>query len=244
MQNGTRRSPRRDKGQGPLTLAELARLRQAVYRLLSQCLLYPDAQRLPTIATAAGEMNRLAHVWNSFAFFHEWSHLLHRLEELRYREPSAIQDEYLSSFVVNSAGLPCPIYESAYLGDDPSAAGWLLAQLEGEYAQVGLSTSLARREPPDHAAVELEFMAFLCRREAEAWEAEALPQALASLQRQRSFAKHHLACWFPQFARRATAHKPDSIFAAVGQAARAFLAHDSDLLDSLQQRFESVAEAP
>ncbi|MFQ5860738.1 MAG: molecular chaperone, partial [Dehalococcoidia bacterium] len=146
-------------------------------------------------------------------------------------------------FVVNRAGIPCPIYESAYLGEDPSAKGWLLAQLEGEYAQVGLSPSPALREPPDHAAVELEFMAFLCSCEAEAWEEKDLPKALRECQRQRTFLERHLAWWFPQFACKVAATNRDSVFATAARATTAFLAHDSDLVDALLQQLEGVREA-
>ncbi len=235
---------RQDSGEGPVALTDLARLRQGAYRLFSQSLRYPDEGRQETMATVAGELRGQGQVWASFPFFLEWDSFLQSLEEIGDRDPVSIQGEYVFSFLTNPSGVPCPIYESAYLGDDPSAAGWLLVRLESEYAKMGLSTVRTVQEAPDHVAVELEFMAFLCQREAEAWEENDLPQALQECRRQSNFLRKHLVWWVPEYARRLAALDQLSVFAAASRALWAFLVYDGDILDALHQRFEGVAEVP
>ncbi|MFQ5874897.1 MAG: molecular chaperone, partial [Dehalococcoidia bacterium] len=210
--------------------------------LFSQSLLYPDEERLANMSNAARELDRQDQAWAAFPFFPQWSRFLRCLKDLANQDPVAIQNEYVSNFQVNRAGIPCPIYESAYLEEDPSLIPSLLADLEGEYAQVGLFPSPVLREPPDHAAVELEFMAFLCSREAEAWQEQGHPELLQMLQRQRDFLKHHLSRWFAEFARTVAATNRDSVFAAATAATWSFLAHDHDLLGSLIQRVVGVEE--
>jgi len=67
---------------------------------------------------------------------------------------------------VESADLPA--YESAYCGSDIFRQAQQMADIAGVYRAHGLTVGGARRERPDHVAVELEFMAFLTAKEADA----------------------------------------------------------------------------
>jgi TorA maturation chaperone TorD len=223
-----------------VSLADLARLRQGTYRLFSQSLLYPDQARLETLATVAEEIDPRDEAWSGFAFAQEWRRLLHCLGQFRCPGATAIQSEYVSLFLVGGAGVPCPIYESVYLEDDPSAAGWLLAQLEKEYGLMGLAPSPYLKEPPDHAAVELEFMSFLCSREAEAWNRQRVAEAVQIVEHERAFLARHLTRWFPGLARRVAAVNHESRFAVITQTVCSFLLHDTDLVAALLERFHGV----
>ena len=225
-------------------LESLTRLRQAAYRLFSQSLVYPDTERVETIGIVAGELARQSEPWAGFAFFREWDLFLDALAGLGPQQAAALQGEYTSSFQVNRPSVPCPIYESVYVAAEPSATALLLAQLEADYARAGLVTSQSPRQAPDHAAVELEFMSFLCAREAEFWEAEDIRQARQFLKTERRFLRAHLNRWFPQFACGVNALNPDGVFASATRAAGAFIVHDGDLIDGLLLRFDAVREAP
>ncbi|HJN88311.1 MAG: molecular chaperone TorD family protein [Dehalococcoidia bacterium] len=225
-------------------LESLTRLRQAAYRLFSQSLVYPDTERVETIGIVAGELARQSEPWAGFAFFREWDLFLDALAGLGPQQAAALQGEYVSSFQVSRPNVPCPIYESVYLAPEPAAAALLLAQLEIEYARAGLAASSSPRQAPDHVAVELEFMSFLCAREAEFWEAEDIRQARQFLKTERRFLRAHLNRWFPQFACGVNALNPDGVFASATRAAGAFIVHDGDLIDGLLLRFDAVREAP
>tara|TARA_B100000315_G_scaffold164061_2_gene152662 strand:- start:166 stop:870 length:705 start_codon:yes stop_codon:yes gene_type:complete len=229
---------------GSTALPDLTHRRQAAYRLFSQSLVYPDTTRLETIGIVAGELARQSEPWAAFAFFQEWKQFLRALSGLSRQEATALQGEYISSFQVNRPSVPCPIYESVYLAEKPAAAAMLLAQLEVDYARAGLVASQSPRQAPDHVAVELEFMSFLCAQEAESWEAEDIRQARTFLRKERRFLKAHLERWIPAFAGRAKALNPDGVFASAAQAVAAFIVHDGDLIDGLLRRFEGVREVP
>jgi TorA maturation chaperone TorD len=97
-----------------------------------------------------------------------------------------------------------------------------------------LSPSL--KELPDHAAVELEFMAFLCSREARTREEEALEEGLQVLEQQRAFLDQHLGRWFPAFARQVARAGGEGLYAVTAEAAHAFVHHDQDWVALILER--------
>lgn len=232
-----------DDDQETLDVGDLARFRQAAYRLFSTMLLYPDGERLKTVTTVAGELGDQTDFLATFSFFIQWKELLDVLRGLQGVNATAIQEQYVQIFMVNPDYAPCLPYESAYAeeGGDP---GWTAVELERAYAAAGLSISPSLKEAPDHAAVELEFMSFLCSQEASAWEARHLDEGIDALKRQSAFLEGHLGRWFPVFARRVAEKDSSKIYATVTRAAEAFISHDRGLVEALVDRFESRAETP
>ena len=217
-----------------MPLAHLTRFREGTYRLLSQTFLYPDEQRMRAVAATARELRREgATSLARFAFFGEWSRLLRFLGDFIERRIEDIQREHVSLFVVNAQGVPCPPYESVYRERAGRPTGWLLAQVEREYAAAGLAPSPDLGELPDHVAIEMEFMAVLCGREAQAWEERDLTQGVVALRRQKAFVGSHLAVWVPEFARQVTETDSGGVYAVVGEGAAAFISYDGDLLEAL-----------
>lgn len=225
-----------------MTLVELARLRQGCYRLCGALWLYPDAERLAHLVAAArawqGENAFLA----AFAFFGPWQRLLTALHGLTEAEAAALAATYVRLFLVNPDGGLCQAHESFYLGARGSAAGWSAAQLEREYAAAGLQLAPALQELPDHAAVELEFMAFLCQQEARAWEEKAVTVGLQTLERQGAFLRQHLGRWFPAFARQVAAADAADLYAITANAVTAFLPHDQELVALLLEKVQAGAD--
>jgi TorA maturation chaperone TorD len=221
--------------QGRMPLAHLARFREATYRLLSQTFLYPDEECLREAAAAASELRREGVALARFAFFDRWSELLRFVEGLSQRETAKIQQEFVPLFLVNPQGVPCPPYESVYRDPTGWPTGWLLAEVEREYAAAGLAPSPDLGELPDHVAVELEFIAVLCGREAQAWEEESLSLGIGALRRQKAFLDSHLALWLPGFARQVTAAVGGGVYAVISQGAEVFVSHDRDLIGTLAE---------
>lgn len=92
----------------------------------------------------------------------------------------------------------CPPYETEYCSSaEAFFRAQQLADIAGFYQAFGLQTTQACPERPDHLALELEFMAFLLRKERLAETAE---QANICADAQRSFLRDHLAWWVPSFA--------------------------------------------
>ncbi len=230
-------------GQETLELADLARFRQAAYRLFSTMLLYPEEERLKTVVAVAGELADQADFLSAFSFFIQWRELLDVLQGLTSLNPATVEEQYVHVFMVSPGYAPCLPYESAYV-EAGGAPGWTVVEVEREYAAAGLSISPSLKEAPDHAAVELEFMSFLCSQEASAWEARHLDEGIEALKRQSAFLEGHLGRWFPVFVRRVAEKDSNKIYAAVTKAAEAFISHDRGLVEALVDRFESRAETP
>jgi TorA maturation chaperone TorD len=210
---------------------ELAHLRQGYYRFSGALFLYPDEERLVNLVGAAKELQKEGDSLAVFPFFGPWRLLLATLQELTDAEE--VEEEYVRLFVVNPQAPP---YESSYLDPRRRATGWITAGLAREYTEMGLAQSPSVQEPPDHVAVELEFMASLCSLEKQTWEREAPEEACQLLQSQRGFLGSHLERWFPAFARQVAAAGRDGLYVLAAEAAGALIHHDRDLVDLLLQR--------
>ncbi len=235
-------------GSDPLSLADLATLRERTYRLVSQALLYPDEERLSLLGAAAGELQRDGAALARFAFFVEWSQLLRVASELAERPTDHAQGEYVSLFTVGAPVVPCPLFESAYHEGDVAPAGWVRAELDRSYARAGLELSSDIADPVDHVALELEFMALLAGREAQAWEQRSAAGDAATttawlLEQQRNFLDEHLCVWFPALTARLAAEDESSEYAALSRLANAFLIHDRDLLSALLEHDRAAPAA-
>ncbi len=89
---------------------------------------------------------------------------------------------------------PPPPYESVYL-DEGLVYGASTERVIQRYRRFRLKGQ--NNEPPDHIALELDFMRFLCEREALAWQTEGGGQDL--LKEEDAFLSEHLARWAPAF---------------------------------------------
>ncbi len=222
-------------------LEDLARLRLVAYRLFSSTLLYPDEQRLKTIAMAATELHEQSHSTIKFAFSPQWQRLLISLAD----PPShhILEEQYVRAFMHSAERPPCLPYESVYVDPGRQAVGWIVALLEQEYAAAGLALSPSLQDLPDHVAVELEFMAFLCAQEADAWNREAVREGIQALERQAAFLDKHLARWLPEWARQVARANGEGIYPVVTETVRAFTSHDQDLISTLLDRLLKMPEA-
>ncbi|MEE8471479.1 MAG: molecular chaperone TorD family protein, partial [Dehalococcoidia bacterium] len=89
---------------------------------------------------------------------------------------------------------PPPPYESVYV-DNGFLYGCSTDQVKRKYQQFNLGG--ATNEPPDHLALELDFMRFLCEKEAEAWQSGQ--EVWEWLEEQYEFLREHLLLWVPAF---------------------------------------------
>ncbi len=95
---------------------------------------------------------------------------------------------------------PLPPYESLYRDESGRVFDDITVDVLREYRRYGLElTSSLSGEPPDHISFELEFMSFLCNREAEAWDKNDEDEALSFVQAQKEFLEEHLLAWLPSF---------------------------------------------
>ena len=116
--------------------------------------------------------------------------------------PLELRVEYNRLFV-GPGKLPCPPYESVYSadraeGEKGTLMGPAAMDAKKRYAEAGLEVSKSFTDYPDHIAVELEFMHFLCSKEAEASRGEK-----ENWQRkEKEFFEKHIRTWAEVFSDR------------------------------------------
>ena len=141
--------------------------------------------------------------------------------------PRPPEGEHTRLFGVGLAATP---YETEY---DPLASvrkGHRLADLLGFYEAFGFGLAEGRGEFPDYIAVELEFMALLLLKTAQA-QLEGREEARAvSLEATRKFLADHLAAWVGAFADRVEAATEEGFYRLAARFLRAFLLAECRLL--------------
>jgi DMSO reductase family type II enzyme chaperone len=141
------------------------------------------------------------------------------LTEVSNAELARLRSEYSGMFEVGSQGPPVPIREDLQTGQRAGTREEVVRFYE--YFAYVLDETFAWQ--PDHLSVELEFMHYLCFREAEAGsEADALSFQLA----QADFAERHLTAWVPQLADDVDSLATGSLYARVVGAVRDFVVAD------------------
>ena len=125
---------------------------------------------------------------------------------------------YSALFEVGSDGPPCPIREDLQTGQRSGTREDLVRfynffnyKLEEKFAWA-----------PDHLSVELEFMHFLCYREASS-ESDAASYQLAQV----DFSERHLVRWVPELAKDVAKVATDSIYRRVIDTIEQFLIADT-----------------
>ncbi len=131
---------------------------------------------------------------------------------------AALKSEYSALFEVGSEGPPCPIREDLQTGQRKGTREDLVRFYN--YFNYKLEEKFAWA--PDHLSVELEFMHFLCFREASA-ETDAVSYQLAQI----DFSERHLLRWVPALAKSVGAIASDSIYCRAIDVIDRFLAADS-----------------
>lgn len=164
--------------------------RSAVYSLLAHAFAYPDAERVETIRALAAEVAEAG--------------LASPVTGLAARAAGAsaneLEPEHIRLWTLSSSP-DCPTFETAYFPGDAIQQTTRMADIAGFYRAFGVdATSGGVR--PDDLPVELEFMSFLCQKEAYAAEHLGAPRVKQAARAQRMFLGEHLGRWAAAFGRR------------------------------------------
>jgi putative dimethyl sulfoxide reductase chaperone len=184
---------------------QIAQARGAIYRLLAQCF-YAPTQELVDELVRGPSAALLTSLLTAFQ--------VGTLEEMLAPEkngangsgPSgvsmldALKDEYMRLFEGPGHMQVAP-YESVHRKDVSDMERGLVmgpatADAKRRYAEAGLALATDYHDLPDHVAVELEFMCYLCSKQVQAGDAA---RDTTSLQAQREFLREHLTQWLPDF---------------------------------------------
>jgi DMSO reductase family type II enzyme chaperone len=201
-------------------------LRQVCYRLFASLFLYPEHNRLAEIQEAASALLS-SEITLGYPYSEAMGSLLIQLTEANLENDISIINEYNRLFLIRPKAPP---YETVYIDAEGQLRGLLTARLEEEYLNAGLGISPDLNELPDHISAELEFMSYLCMKEAEAHQNTDDVETNRFQALQVSFMGQHLARWFPKFAQRIKESEPGSIYQFLLPAAYGFLRYELDEL--------------
>ena len=137
------------------------------------------------------------------------------------RPQEGLEAEYARLFVGPGRPVAHP-YESVYR--EGRVMGDCTLAVRQSYVAEGLAPE--GHSLPDHVAVELEFMAHLARREAEARERGDEEGALVYLRQQEAFLSEHLSRWLPRFCQRVLAGEAHPFYADLAQRTWQYVAQD------------------
>lgn len=131
-------------------------------------------------------------------------------------------------------------YESMYQGPGGAAMGEAALHVLSTYALEGLCPGDVEKDLPDHVALELEFLAYLCAREAAALEERNEEKIFHYVGRQRDFIKNHLARWVSMFCREILRETQEDFFKCWANLLERFIRWEAKRLE-VQVHGESLA---
>lgn len=203
-------------------VARRAFARGAIYRLLSQALVYPTIEAVRALRKT-DLPGALAPVLDD-----ELPALVEQLAQ-RFEGKSipTLQEEHRRVFPHVESG-DCPSHETAYTVRNIFQETEELSDLSGFFRAFGLE--LAERERSDHISVELEFMYVLTYKEAFALLHHSPEKARLCRIVQRKFMEDHLGRWALHFAELLGCTAGGGYLLSVAGLTKAFLAQELALL--------------
>ena len=195
-------------------------LRQALYRFLGSLFLYPDVELLVNLQESAGELLASEDLWKDQVFAEKLHALIANLIAFDLDNRKTIVDEYNRLFLVKPK---VPPYETSYIYIFGQSEGTIAANISGIYSMAGLTVSPKLNELPDHIAIELEFMSFLCEKELLALKDRNEEIAVVAQMEQKNFMGEHLARWYPKFAMKALSETSEDLYKLLIQTGFVFL---------------------
>ena len=202
--------------------------RQTLYRLLCSVFLYPQEEMLDDLQAGVKELHNSRLFWTEYTFADHLRQLVSKIIDLDLNDRLPLVNEYNRLFLVKPK---VPPYETTYLKLPGQSNGMIGADLMGVYGLAELAVSPEMNELPDHIAVQLEFMSFLCEKELIALQNNDQKEVADRQREQKRFMRDHLVLWFPKFAKKAREEADrDSFYRQVVETTFAFLHNELDLL--------------
>ena len=133
---------------------------------------------------------------------------------VRYKDSrtlfDALETAYVGLFINNRKGRIIPLYQSCYEYDHAPMMGASAIMMNERLAAINLSLGPHINEPPDHIAIELEYLHFLLT---NGWAHENASQVKEA----SSFAADTMLPWILKLHNRLV-HHPDAAFYSLGMA--------------------------
>ena len=186
-------------------LTELANRRREVYLIFARVFANPTPEFIEIIQSGEAarkiQDNLIALGVGQSHYEPALSGLVQLSEDLKEVDPgdllTQLRVEYMRLFIGPQNPI-VPIYETYYM-DQPEGQRPLLfvsqaaINAEQKYREAGLKMS--SHDSPDHLAIELEFLVYLCQKESEAWEHDNNTMSKKWRRLEQNFLDDHLGKW-------------------------------------------------
>ena len=122
----------------------------------------------------------------------------------------SLEEDYIPLFVNARGGIAAPFYQSCYAAtlsspDANALMGAPAVMMQQRLSAAGLSLEHSSNEPPDHLAIEIEYLYFLLQKGWGGNDAARLPEAAA-------FVRTEMLGWVPSFEERLRVAAPNSFY--------------------------------
>ncbi len=200
--------------------------RGLIYRFIAAAYRHPEPDTLSAIQGQEQAISEALAVLSdsSDGRLAEWFRDL--LNAARESTPDVLERDYTSllGHVVQGR---CPPYETEYNeGDERLQQPHELSDLSAFYRAFGLKLGDKIHERVDFIAVECEFAAFLCCKQAYAEERGDSALAEITVNAQRKFLRNHLGRWAPAFSRRIIKQSEESFYLSLAHFTLAYVTDD------------------
>jgi len=129
--------------------------------------------------------------------------------------------------------LLAPPYGSVYLDTERRIMGNSTFDVVNCYRNAGLMVTEDYKNPPDHIAVELEFMHFLIVKEIKATTEENFLDFASTLNKQQTFLDTHLCPWIFEFVDNVERNAQTSFYRSLARITKAYVRYDFQTVTSM-----------
>lgn len=194
--------------------------RSAAYALFSQLVGSPNEPLEASCALPPADLPEVARALTAeLPFPLDLSPLAEAASRLGDGAAERLAAVYGACFEVGSEGPPIPLREGLTAQASPQAR----EEIVRFYEFFGYRLHARVQWAPDHLAVELEFLHFLCHQESKAEDGE---EALSYRLAQRDFLARHPGAWVPDVRRRTAEVAQEPYYAALFGVLESFLNED------------------
>ena len=151
--------------------------------------------------------------------------------------------EYADLFL-GVKGTPPHPSESVYLNEFHPMYQRQRDEVLAIYRDEGVDKVKEFHEPEDHAALELQFMGYLCERTAEVSGKKDWKEARRLLELQRKFLDQHILKWMPKLAKDVVENAETDFYRGMAYLTDGYLEADRRTIDEILGELENVQEKP
>lgn len=216
--------------------------RSCLYRFIFPLFLYPEEGIISGLNWDEGE-EALTILGNRVGLDGAFESLRSSLENT-----ADIESEHVRVFS-HTIGENCPPYETQYGDGEKKGEAQIFMQVQelgdiaGFYRAFGVDVSGEIKERVDHISIEMEFMAFLAYKEANALVSnggEKKEEVEICRDAQKNFLNDHLGRWIPFFTKRLEAQAKEGFYQKLALVTERFLAFETETFGLRPKKVKEV----